>query len=375
MIRHMGSCRIRDGFMAKGDLNRVPDGGVLRTLENGLHIVRRKKHEWSDSLKKLNPKKLKERTGKVWGSKFLDFWTLDSLVDRIEAAAILAGWTIDEQQPNPLDVVEEREIGVVNGKKCVQFGSCATADTFTHIPSRTAMSDGTNLPSIRVIDFMIPPLVDSIYFDEQRRGFAGHVSSVTRLRLRRNSIFVSETSPDYGRILRFWNRLRSWRAAAVGSRAIVHGGVLRLHVPFLDGSHRGLGDEPGFTGCRPRSAIVSSRSPTRRKLRFWIGLIRRSFRGARDGPQISLARCGKVGLCHPCGGAIFRRDLFVDFAPVDLEEIGASKPRRILRSDFDDPEVSRWSPTSMKMSSFFWRVRTSMAASFPWGVWITRERQ
>jgi hypothetical protein len=49
--------------MAKADLNRVPDGGVLRTLENGLLIIRRKKHEWSDGLAKLSAKKLKERTG------------------------------------------------------------------------------------------------------------------------------------------------------------------------------------------------------------------------------------------------------------------------------------------------------------------------
>lgn len=103
--------------MAKEDLNRVPDGGVLRTLENGLQIIRRKKHEWSASLAKLSPKKLKDRTGKVWGSKFLDFWTLEVLVDRIETAAILAGWTRDEQDPNPLDVVERNEIGVVNGEK------------------------------------------------------------------------------------------------------------------------------------------------------------------------------------------------------------------------------------------------------------------
>jgi hypothetical protein len=103
--------------MAKVDLNRVPDGGVLRTLENGLLIIRRKKHEWSDGLAKLSAKKLKERTGKVWGSKFLDFWTLETLVDRIETAAILAGWTREEQHPNPLDVIEANEIGLVNGEK------------------------------------------------------------------------------------------------------------------------------------------------------------------------------------------------------------------------------------------------------------------
>ena len=66
---------------------------------------------------KLSAKKLKERTGKVWGSKFLDFRTLEALVDRIETAAILAGWTKEEQHPNPLDMIESNEIGLVNGKK------------------------------------------------------------------------------------------------------------------------------------------------------------------------------------------------------------------------------------------------------------------
>ncbi|MDB5323799.1 MAG: hypothetical protein JWN40_5430 [Phycisphaerales bacterium] len=103
--------------MAKVDLNRVADGGVLRALENGLQIIRRKKHEWSEPLSKLNPKKLKERTGKVWGSKFLAFWTLESLVDRIESEVILAGWTSKAQSPNPLDVVDTREIGLAKGHK------------------------------------------------------------------------------------------------------------------------------------------------------------------------------------------------------------------------------------------------------------------
>jgi hypothetical protein len=101
--------------MAKDDLSRVPDGGVLRTLPTGLEIIRRKKHEWSDSLRKLSPKKLKQRTGKVWGSKFLDFWTLESLVDRIESEVTEAHWTMASQDPNPLDVVDVHEIGLANG--------------------------------------------------------------------------------------------------------------------------------------------------------------------------------------------------------------------------------------------------------------------
>src|SRR5258708_5456404 len=101
--------------MATIDLNRVADGGVLKTLANGLQIIRRKKHEWSPALEKLDPKKLKLRTGKVWGSKFLDVWTLEVLVQRIETAVTTAGWTLAAQNPSPLDVVDTHQIGLVNG--------------------------------------------------------------------------------------------------------------------------------------------------------------------------------------------------------------------------------------------------------------------
>jgi hypothetical protein len=104
-------------FMAKADLNRVPDGGVLRTLENGLLIIRRKKHEWSENLRSSARRSSRNGPARFGGSKFLDFRTLEALVDRIETAAILAGWTKEEQHPNPLDMIEPNEIGLVNGKK------------------------------------------------------------------------------------------------------------------------------------------------------------------------------------------------------------------------------------------------------------------
>ncbi len=53
----------------------------------------------------------------MWGSKFLEFWTLEALVDRIESEVIVAGWTAAAQNPNPLDVVDRREIGLARGHK------------------------------------------------------------------------------------------------------------------------------------------------------------------------------------------------------------------------------------------------------------------
>src|SRR5438876_8789180 len=107
--------------MGKIELNRVADGGVLKTLPSGLQIIRRKKHEWWEGLNGLPAKKLKLRTGKVWGSKFLQFWTLESLVERIETEVSAAGWTIDEQNPNPLDIVDPRESGLAMVPRCIQF--------------------------------------------------------------------------------------------------------------------------------------------------------------------------------------------------------------------------------------------------------------
>ena len=103
--------------MSEQDLNRVADGGTLRTLASGLEIIRREKHEWSANLDKLPPKKLAERSGKVWGSKFLAFWTLEALVNRIETAVTVVGWTTAAQDPNPIDIEDEREIGLVSGRK------------------------------------------------------------------------------------------------------------------------------------------------------------------------------------------------------------------------------------------------------------------
>jgi hypothetical protein len=94
---------------------RIPDGGALLTLSNGLIIIRRRKHEWIESLAKAAPDKLRARTGKVWGSKFSRNWPLGRLVPWIAAEVETAGWTGDFQEPNPLDVNVGQTVGLVAG--------------------------------------------------------------------------------------------------------------------------------------------------------------------------------------------------------------------------------------------------------------------
>jgi hypothetical protein len=60
-------------------LRSVGDGRVLHTLPNGIHILRRKKHEPID-LAGWSQEKVVNRTGKVMGSKFLPGTTLQRIV-------------------------------------------------------------------------------------------------------------------------------------------------------------------------------------------------------------------------------------------------------------------------------------------------------
>lgn len=96
--------------MAEGELNRVPDGEALRVLGNGLTILRRRKHEYSPQLDDASPERVRELTGKVWGSKFTRDWPLDSLVSWIEERIGQAGW---ELQPGHRQTMEVRLDGVV----------------------------------------------------------------------------------------------------------------------------------------------------------------------------------------------------------------------------------------------------------------------
>lgn len=101
--------------MPQSELSRIPDGGVLRTLPSGLQIVRRRKHEWFSGLVSMDAATLRDRTGKKWGSKFASQWTLEVLTGWIEARVNEANWTIDAQNPEPLDTPFPAAIGLANG--------------------------------------------------------------------------------------------------------------------------------------------------------------------------------------------------------------------------------------------------------------------
>ena len=64
--------------MADPLLARVPDGRMLRRLDNGLEIVRRRKHE------PVGEEVALSQSDKRAGSKFLPAWTLERVVDWIE---------------------------------------------------------------------------------------------------------------------------------------------------------------------------------------------------------------------------------------------------------------------------------------------------
>lgn len=89
---------------------------MLRVAENGLAILRRRKHEWSDALRELPPDQFALKTGKKWGSKFSAAWTLDVLVDWIDAQVRLYGWTSEVQSPSPIDVRTVDVVGWCDGQ-------------------------------------------------------------------------------------------------------------------------------------------------------------------------------------------------------------------------------------------------------------------
>jgi hypothetical protein len=102
--------------ISETDLYSIPDGGTLRKLENGLEIVRRRKHEWLPTLDGMQADKLAERTGKTWGSKFYCDWTLPALVEWIKGIITEEGWTLRPGQSSQTDRVFNHDIGLAAGK-------------------------------------------------------------------------------------------------------------------------------------------------------------------------------------------------------------------------------------------------------------------
>jgi hypothetical protein len=101
--------------MGDRDLYSIRDGETLHTLDCGLEIVRREKHEWRPSLDNLPPEKLLTRTGKVWGSKFYPHWTLSALANWIEMIVVEEAWTLNPGHASETDRLLDRNIGLVAG--------------------------------------------------------------------------------------------------------------------------------------------------------------------------------------------------------------------------------------------------------------------
>jgi hypothetical protein len=96
-------------------LRTVADGEVLFLTRNGLRLIRRRKHEWTDSLQRLDPSGLARATDKVRGSKFGPAWTLDAYVRWLIAQVDSLGW--DEQTAAGSVLLElDGEVGWSNGR-------------------------------------------------------------------------------------------------------------------------------------------------------------------------------------------------------------------------------------------------------------------
>ncbi|HEX4125312.1 MAG TPA: hypothetical protein VHY37_11345 [Tepidisphaeraceae bacterium] len=109
--------------MTEADLYQISDGGTLRTLDGGLEIIRREKHEWKPSLDRMAPQKLAKRTGKIWGSKFYSAWTLPVLVNWIESVVAAEGWQLHPGHASDTERLLDREIGLVAGVSSVESKS------------------------------------------------------------------------------------------------------------------------------------------------------------------------------------------------------------------------------------------------------------
>lgn len=99
--------------MAEAELRSVRDREPLRTLPGGLVIVRCMKHEPCD-LSQLSREQLRQRTSKVYGSKFTAEWTLDRYAQWITDRVVQLGWTL-QTGPAEDDLHSDRPVGVSAG--------------------------------------------------------------------------------------------------------------------------------------------------------------------------------------------------------------------------------------------------------------------
>ena len=93
-----------------------PNGAVLRTTRAGLQLIRRRKHE-PIGFRDLSQEELRYRTSKVWGSKFLQEWTLETYLDRLERRLQELPWSSDSPLPRRgrHRFREDKPVGFVEG--------------------------------------------------------------------------------------------------------------------------------------------------------------------------------------------------------------------------------------------------------------------
>jgi hypothetical protein len=96
------------------DYRNVEDGGTLKTLDNGLVIVRRKKHEPLD-MGQMSRTEIIRRTSKISGSKFNSRWTLENYVNWVAAQTLRLGWSVTPGDSNEAVRLSEC-VGVSNGQ-------------------------------------------------------------------------------------------------------------------------------------------------------------------------------------------------------------------------------------------------------------------
>jgi hypothetical protein len=111
------------------------------------------------------------------------------------------------------------------------------------------MSDPIDLPLDSDDRLYDPPLVDSIYFDERKRGFAilfmpsDDVSSSLK-----EFVFIGEASEDYPRVSSFWQRIGELLSPGGQVERVVHCGGGNFIFHFADESYRELATLPDEAG-------------------------------------------------------------------------------------------------------------------------------
>ena len=94
---------------------RARDGEVLRTLANGVKIIRRLKHEWSKSLDPSDREEFQRQTGPTRGSKFLPGWTLQRYVSWLASKLTELNWQVDSPRDGEATIRETAAVGYSNG--------------------------------------------------------------------------------------------------------------------------------------------------------------------------------------------------------------------------------------------------------------------